>query len=250
MGAFKRHISFSNQALIVLDNVDHINQLDALFSPLKDTIHPGSLILITTRNKDVLTSSGMAESSIYTLKGLNREHSQELFCSHAFGQPRPALGFEDVVEKFLDICNGLPLSLKVLGALLCGKYDLEYWSAQLHKTSKILPSDIQSTLKISYDALDKEEKQIFLDIACFFIGEHRDTVIRILDGSGWEGWLGLRNLENRCVVEVDSENCIRMHDQVRDLGRDLAKETPELRLWWLTDSFLHNLSTRSPVSIL
>ena len=130
----------------------------------------------------MLTNSGIAESSIYTLKGLNWEHSQELFCSHAFGQPSPAFGFEYVVEKFLDICNGLPLSLKVLGALLCGNYDLEYWEAQLRKTSKILPNDIQSTLKISYDALDTEEKQIFLDIACFFIGEPRDTVIRIWDG--------------------------------------------------------------------
>jgi hypothetical protein len=177
------------------------------------------------------------------LKGLNRQHSQELFCSHAFGQPHPVVGFEEVVEKFLDACDGLPLSLKVLGALLRGKDDLKYWNAQLRKTSKILPSDIQSRLKISYDALDKEEKQIFLDIACFFIGEDRDTAIRIWDGSGWEGWLGLWNLENRCLVEVDSENCLRMHDHLRDLGRDMAEnsEYPR-RLWRPTDNLLHNVS--------
>eukprot|EP00253_Pinus_taeda_P012754 PITA_12754 len=242
----KRHLSFSPKVFLILDDVDHIDQLDALFLPVKETIHPGSLLLITSRNKDVLTSSGIVESSIYTLKGLNRQQSQKLFCWHAFGQPDPDVGFEEVLEKFLDVCDGLPLSLKVLGGLLRGKDDLDYWNAQLHKTSKVLPSDIQSRLRISYDSLDKEEKQIFLDIACFFIGEDKDTAIRIWDGSGWEGSLGLRNLQNRCLVEVDSENCIRMHDQLRDLGRYLDKETSgsHLRLWRPTDSLSEQSAVR------
>jgi hypothetical protein len=122
----------------------------------------------------------------------------------------------------------------------------------LRKTSKVLPSDIKNSFKISYDALDREEKQIFLDIACFFIAEDRDTAIRIWDGSGWEGSLGFCNVEYRCLVDVDSENCIRMHNHVRDLGRDLAKETPgcERRLWCPTDNLHHNLSGQAPVRIL
>nr|ACN40032.1 unknown [Picea sitchensis] len=233
--------TYSERALIVLDDVDDISQLDALFASLKDTIHVDSLILVTSRNKDVLTSSGITESSIYRLKGLNRKHSQELFCFHAFGQPHPVVGFEEVVEKFLDVCDGLPLSLKVLGALLHGK-DLWYWKEQLGKTSTILPRKVRSTLEISFDALDKQEKEVFLDIACFFIGENRDT-IRI-----WDGWLNLENLKNRCLVEVDSENCLRMHDHLRDLGRDLAEnsEYPR-RIWRMTDSLLHNVSDQSPV---
>jgi len=244
----KRHLSSSLQVLIVLDDVDNIKQLDALFSPFKDTIDPGSLILITSRNRDVLRSSGIGDSSIYTMKVLNSEHSRELFCLHAFGQSHPVVEFEAAVKKFLDACIGLPLSLRVLGALLHGNDDLVYWNAQLHKTSEILPDDIGSTLKISYDALDKDEKQIFLDIACFFIGEDRDAAIRIWDGSHWHGLLGLWKLENRCLVEVDSKNCLRMHDHVRDLGRDIA-ENPKYprRLWRLTDNLIHNVS---PVSIL
>lgn len=74
-----------------------------------------------------------------------------------------------------------------------GKIDFKYWEAQFHKIRKALPTDIHSRLRISYDSLDEEEKQIFLHVACFFIGEDRDTAIRIWEGSGWEGWLGLRN---------------------------------------------------------
>ena len=170
----------------MLDDVDHIDQLNALFLPVKDTIHSDSLILVTSRNKKILRSYGIVDSSFYKQTGLNRQHARKLFCSHAFNHLHPRIGFEQLVEKFLDACDGLPLSLKVIGALLRGE-DLEYWEAQLNKISKILPNDILSRLKISYDSLDEEEKQIFLDIACFFIGEYMNTTTKILDGSGWRG---------------------------------------------------------------
>eukprot|EP00253_Pinus_taeda_P001683 PITA_01683 len=236
----------SQPYLIILDDIDDIDQMDALCAPVIDTIDVGSLILITSLNKDVLISAGIGAPSIYTLKVLNVEHSQNLFCWHAFGQPSPVVGFEKVVEEFLNVCNGLPLSLKVIGALLRGKDDLKLWNAQLRKTSKELPKGIRSTLRISYDALDEEEQQMFLDIACFFIGVKRDTAIRVWDGSNWEGLLGLWKLENRCLVEVDGKNCLRMHDHLRDLGRDIAEdlEYPR-RLWHSTENFLENMSRQS-----
>eukprot|EP00253_Pinus_taeda_P033079 PITA_33079 len=238
----------SQRSLIILDDIDHIDQLEALCAPVKDTIHVGSLILITSRNKDVLRRSGIGESSIYTLKGINTEQSQELFCWHAFGKSRPVVGFEEVVKKFLNICNGLPLSLKVLGSLLHGEDDLKHWKAQLRKTSKVVPEDIGSTLRISYDALDKEEQQIFLDIACFFIGKDRDAAIRVWHGCNWEGLLGLWKLENRCLVEVDGENCLRMHDHLRDLGRGIAEGLETI--WHVTEKpFVRGVS-RSNRSML
>ena len=82
-------------------------------------------------------------------------------------------GFEQLVEEFLDFCDGLPLSLKVIGAAIRGK-DSDFWKSQLNKIRRILPEDIHSKLKISYDGLDKEEQGIFLDVACFFKGENRD----------------------------------------------------------------------------
>lgn len=90
----QKHLSSSHTALVVLDDVDNIDQLDALFSPLQKKINLNILILVTSRNKDVLTSSGIVERSIY-------EHppSWELFCSHAFDQTCPHTGFEQLVES-------------------------------------------------------------------------------------------------------------------------------------------------------
>lgn len=85
----KRCFSCPHEVLIVLDNVDHVEHLYALLLPVKDVLNPGSLILVTSRNKDILRSSDIPESSIYKLTGLNRQQSQELFCSHAFDQSHP-----------------------------------------------------------------------------------------------------------------------------------------------------------------
>ena len=91
-------------------------------------------MLLTSRDKKILISSGIAHSFIYKQMSLSRQHSQELFCLDAFNHPDPCIGFGQLVEKFLDACDRLPLSLQVIGALPCGK-DLDYWKAQLLKVS-------------------------------------------------------------------------------------------------------------------
>ena len=158
----------SCHALVVLDGVDNLHQLDA-FLPIKDVLHRKSLILVTSRNRHVLTSAGIVDSSIYQLKGLNRPQSLELFCEHAFFQPHPPPEFEDLVDGFLNACDGLPSALEVYGTLLC-KRDKFYWEERLNGLHK-LPPEIQETLKTSYESLNQEEQQLFLDIACFLTGK-------------------------------------------------------------------------------
>ncbi|GLJ34254.1 hypothetical protein SUGI_0688450 [Cryptomeria japonica] len=209
--------------LIVLDDVDHEDQLDALLPP-KQSLGSGSLVIVTTREGHVLAKWGI--TSIYKIKPLEDFHAKQLFCWHAFLQPSPLEGFEDLVENCIDACNGLPLSLKVIGGQLYGKRSKDYWVSQLDKFRRILPKEILERLKVSYDDLDKEDKEIFLDVACFFIGERKSTAVAVWDGSGWSGTCSWETLHNKCLVEIvetDGEECIRMHDHLRDLGREIAK---------------------------
>jgi len=206
---------------------------------VKDILSSNSLILVTSRDKQVLQSARIAEASIYRLTGLNRVHSQELFCSYAFPHLHPLPGFEDLVDRFLTACDGLPLSLKVLGALLYGKNEKSYWEERLNGLDKIV--EIQDRLKISYDSLNQEEQHIFLDIACFFIGEDRDKATRIC------GLVGFLSLENKCLVEMDRQNNkIKMHDQLRDMGRNIAKGLMPSRLWDLKTNSIHDFLDLSP----
>lgn len=217
--SFKEHPS-----LVVLDGVDDAHQLDKLLQ-IKNSLPSNSLIVITSRHENVLISS-YEEASIYKLTRLSRHQSRKLFCFHAF---RPAASppqeYECLVDGFLTVCDGLPLSLEVLGAFLHRKNDRSYWENQLYRFQQTLPFEIDKRLKISYDALNIEEKHMFLDIACVFIGENVDTAIRIWKGSGWRALLGFQSLLEKRLVEVDSENCINMHDHLKDLGKTIAEQT-------------------------
>ena len=44
----------------------------------------------------------------------------------------------------------------------------EEWKNHLDKQKRTPNMNIQEVLKVSYDGLDDREKNIFLDIACFF----------------------------------------------------------------------------------
>ncbi|XP_057839616.2 disease resistance protein RUN1-like [Cryptomeria japonica] len=222
-----RHLT-SVRVLIALDDVDDVDQLDALL-PVKDTLGSGSLIIVTTREKEVLRSKGI--SRVYEMKALDQLYGRQLFSWHAFSKSIPLVGFEKLVERFVEVCRGLPLSLKIFGAQLYGEFRKEYWESLLDKISRILPDGIKEKLKLSYDVLDYEEKEMFLDTACFFIGEENSLAIEIWNGSGWSGLHGWEKLLNKCLVELDQYNYIKMHDHLRDLGREIANQHSPYRLW-------------------
>ncbi|XP_023640563.1 probable disease resistance protein RPP1 isoform X6 [Capsella rubella] len=66
-----------------------------------------------------------------------------------------------------NLVGNLPLGLRVMGSYFRGLSKQE-WKKELPRLRTSLDADIQSILKFSYDALDDEEKYLFLHIACFF----------------------------------------------------------------------------------
>ena len=72
------------------------------------------------------------------------------------------------------------------------------------KFSKELLDDILKTLKMSYEALRKEEKEMFLDIGCFLVGEDTELVVRVLEGLGYSNVRDcLESLCLKCLVEYN-----------------------------------------------
>lgn len=217
---FEKHVS--SQSLVILDNVDNWDQLGQLLRVLA-VLPPDSLILITSLDKDLLNSSGVEDSSIYKLNGLQEQDGRQLFCLHAFSRHRAPPGFEHLVDEFVKACNGFPLTLKVFGALLCGKEE-SYWLKQLGELQR--SSDkIQKILEISYDTLTTEEQTMFLSIARLRTPVKKGLIASLRDGSGSTGLSEIENLQKRCLVEVDSKGLIIMHEHFRKLGSTIAGET-------------------------
>ncbi|GLJ57083.1 hypothetical protein SUGI_1293690 [Cryptomeria japonica] len=223
--------------MIVLDDIDNVVQLSSLriMDILKKS--ENSLVIVTTRDVGVLITAGITVD--YNLKEMDKNDARELFCWHAFSQAHPRSGYEVLVDDFIGICGGLPLSLEVLGGQVRGR-DQEYWRSMLIEVKELLPQDVKQRLRISFDALEDEEKQIFMDIACFFVGKPKSIAERVWEGSGWDAQSTMQTLKEKCLVEekvIENFNTyegavLRMHNHLRDLGREMAHEhSPPHRLW-------------------
>lgn len=185
--------------LLVLDDVDHIDQIDGLLDI--DSVGRGSLILITACDRGLLSRSSR-NTLLYNVMPLSRQHSRDLFCQYAFRESKPSEEFEDLVEEFLDICKGLPLALKVLGGYFVGKSDKNHWKRQLKRFSTTPDQELIQNLKVCYDALNDEEKEAFLDIGCFLVGEETELAITVLSGLYGSNIVhSLESLHQKCLVD-------------------------------------------------
>ncbi|XP_048442434.1 disease resistance protein RPV1-like [Pyrus x bretschneideri] len=227
------------RVLLVLDDVDHMDQFDAVLR-MKDQFYPGSKIIITTRRKRLLkVHEGI---TVHEVGPLGFDESMELLSQHAFGQDHPLEGYEKYSEEVVQHSGRLPLALKVLGSSLFG-VPKRVWKSTLEKLKVIPNGEIMNKLRISYDSLqDDHDQKLFLHIACFFIGKDEDYIVRILDGCDFKTICGIQNLRDRCLVTIDRDNKLSMHDMIRDMGREIVRREsyePEnrSRLWCSQDSF-------------
>ncbi|KAL3846129.1 hypothetical protein ACJIZ3_003532 [Penstemon smallii] len=210
------------RTLLVLDDVDQVNQLDAILG-MRNWLIPGSRIIITTRNKSLLKPNEVYK--VHTIEPLDYDESLQLFSWHAFGQDYPFEHYMDFSDWVIERCYGLPLVLKVIGSSLFRK-SLHVWISILRKLEEIPPNKIQELLRISYSSLpDEHDKVLFLHIACFFVDKNKDYIVNILDECGFHTMVGIQNLINRCLLTIDFHlNLLRMHQSLRDMGREVVRQ--------------------------
>ncbi|MED6207180.1 hypothetical protein PIB30_033374 [Stylosanthes scabra] len=213
---FVRRKFSRKKVFIVLDDMGTVEQFEHLAT---QWLGPGSRIIVTTRNKDVLRKVHV----IYEVKGLSFKNSLKLFCLNAFDEVYPKAGYEEVSKMAVNYANGIPLALKVLGSLLYSKA-IEEWGSGLAKV-KIYPNvDIFNVLKLSYDGLDELEKEIFLDIVFFFKGKEKDAVIPFLESCGFFPAIGIGNLSRKALITISKHNTIEMHDLIEQMGREIVRQ--------------------------
>ncbi|KAL5753554.1 hypothetical protein ACOSP7_021774 [Xanthoceras sorbifolium] len=229
--------------LIVLDDVDDSEHLKFLVG-VRRLFGLGSRIIITSRDRQVLKNS---VDELYELEELNYHEALQLFSENAFKQSHPLRDYMELSSKVISYAKGNPLALKVLGCFLLDKTMLE-WKSSLDKLKKYPNMKIQNVLRISYDGLDDQEKEIFLFIACFFKGEEKDRVITILDGCGLFTEIGISVLIDKCLLTV-TEKGLLMHDLIRAMGRGIVLQetikepSKRSRLWDPQD--IYNLFKRN-----
>ncbi|KAJ9554620.1 LOW QUALITY PROTEIN: hypothetical protein OSB04_018665 [Centaurea solstitialis] len=221
------------KVLMVLDDVDHLDQLKELAGS-NAWFGEGSRIIITTRDNHLLTAHGV--NMIYNISLLNHDEAIKLFRKHAPRRNRPLEDYEMLSKDVVSYACGLPLALKVLGSFLCDK-DMSECMSALARLKEIPDGDIVQKLKISYDGLKPMEKELFLDIACFFRGHRKDEIMVILEACGFYPVIGIKVLTQKALITVSKKGTFEMHDLIQEMahyivrGENLKSPEKHSRVW-------------------
>ncbi|KAL3740094.1 hypothetical protein ACJRO7_021383 [Eucalyptus globulus] len=224
------------KVLLVLDDVDQLNQLQALAGE-GNWFGEGSRIIVTSRNKHLLTCHGI--KCVYEVEALKYDAALDLFGRYAISNSEKVEISRDLIDRALHYANGFPLALEVLGSFLCGRNEAA-WESALHKLSKIPDETINRVLKISFDGLEYNERMIFLDIACFFKGKGKKYIKEVLDDCDFDTTIGIDILIERSLIKNEN-GIVQMHDLIQLMGKDIVnQECPNdprkrSRLWLFED---------------
>ncbi|KAL6311244.1 hypothetical protein AAG906_005762 [Vitis piasezkii] len=169
------------KVLIVLDN---------------DWFGQGSRIIITTRDERMLISHGVL--NCYEARRFNYDEAKRFLSHYLLKHEILRDDFIELSREVIGYAQGLPLALEVLGSFLFSMTK-EEWRNQLDKLKR----------------LDDKEKNIFLDIACFFKGDDKDYVMEILDA-----------LIEKSLITISWNNKLMMHDLIQEMGRKLFVNNP------------------------
>ncbi|XP_022775219.1 probable disease resistance protein At5g66900 isoform X2 [Durio zibethinus] len=229
--------------LLILDDV--WSGSESLVDKLKFSL-PDYKILVTSR------FAFARFDSTYILKPLHDDDAMTLFHHSAFSQNGNPYIPEDLVNKVMKSCKGLPLALEVVGRSLYGQ-PVAVWQSREKQLSKGLPifhssSELLACLESSLDALDSMVglKDCYLDLGSFpedhmipatalsdmWVEQHKldednDAFVILHEFS-------IRNLVNLVVMRKDAseadgyynDHFIMQHDLLRELVIYLSSLDP------------------------
>ncbi|CAL9222995.1 unnamed protein product, partial [Arabidopsis halleri] len=215
------------RVFVVLDDVNAINQIQAVAKE-PSIFGPGSRIIITARDRQLLKTCGILEDDLYEVLCLESDTSLLMFKWYAF--ERGILPSSDAYEKLSirasQLAHGLPYALEAFGLCFRGKSNISEWEDELRGLETTPHENTINILKISYKGLELKPKVIFLHIACLFNGYHIQRV-RALFGD--IDSYGIEVLEDKSLLNISTAGCIRMHALVEQTGKHIVSKNSKRR---------------------
>ncbi|XP_057761984.1 disease resistance protein RPM1-like [Arachis stenosperma] len=228
--------------LIVLDDVWHINVWDSVKLALPNN-NRGSRVMLTTRNKSVALYSCTELGKDFHPEFLPEQEAWSLFCRKTFQDNSCPPHLEEVCQKILKMCGGLPLAIVAIGGALTttNKANIEEWQivyrsfgSEIEGNDKL--ENMNKVLLISFNELPYYLKSCLMYLSIFpeFHAIEHMRLIRLWIAEGFVIEEGGKTLEEVAesylkelldrsllqVVEKTSDGRMktcRMHDVLREI---------------------------------
>ncbi|GLT96031.1 hypothetical protein SLE2022_136800 [Rubroshorea leprosula] len=237
--------------LLILDDVWSKFELEDVGMPL---VSNDCKLVLTTRLRKVAWTM---ECKIIEVKTLLEKEALKLFIDKVGDIVLPDQGcikgtLEATLKGIVDECAGLPLAIVTVAGSLKGESEPRLWSAALNQLKNckrnVAGTDDDNAfgvLKFSYDrlkpskiqhcflccALYPEDYNIPIDsIIDYWIDEGLIDEMETIQAMKDEGLDILRKLVDNCLLESIKvefgEDCVRMHDLVRDMALQITRTSP------------------------
>ncbi|KAK3428058.1 hypothetical protein EUGRSUZ_F04170 [Eucalyptus grandis] len=217
--------------LLLIDDVWARLDLSKIRVPCS-VLKNGSKVVITTRSEQVCGQMGADET--FKVHCLVAKEALELF-ENSVGKSLVDYHQEiqDLAKDIVEECKGLPLTLITIGRAMAKKDNHPEWRHALtmlrnnpYKLSGIYNSLNDSTLQACflYRCLFPEDYPIRSnELIELWIGEgllrNTDDVYHLRD----EGQSILGDLKRACLLEIMHDECVKMHDVIRDMAIWIAR---------------------------
>ncbi|KAL8489904.1 hypothetical protein ACS0TY_025699 [Phlomoides rotata] len=231
----------SKSILIILDDLWKKLNLEDLGIPDQSELKECT-ILLTSRDRDVFSAMNVGKR--FQMKTLEDEEAWSLF-KEKVGACAEDQSLLPTARQIVQECKGLPIALVTVGEALKDKTIKSIWEDAVQELKSCNPRDIPDflaqvyiPLKLSFDLLESEHARSILLMCCLFPEDHQ---ICVSDLSPYAWGLGMfegitsvqvaRNKVQTLVALLKSrsllldgfrEDCVQMHDVVRDVGIFIA----------------------------
>ncbi|CAL5391220.1 unnamed protein product [Camellia sinensis] len=153
----------------------------------------------------------------------------------------------DIADAVCKECGGLPVAILAVGAALKGKKKyvwedvLDQFKDSMLKNIAGIEPKVYASLKLSYDRLESSDAKSCFLLCCFFPEDAnisievlaRHCIVRSLLGQNTKTLIRASRrvltvvdiLKDACLLlEGEDENCVKMHDVIRDVALSIAKD--------------------------
>ena len=119
-----------------------------------------------------------------------------------------------------------------MGSFLLNE-DADTWSHTftMLESREFQTNNLHKVLRIGFDSLPSDCKELFKHIACFFVGKETEVTEAILKDCGVHPSYGIKKLIERCLLTIGLGKELKMHQLLQDMGRYIVRQESPDKPW-------------------